>query len=365
MTIRYGGVIAGQEEIDAVTEVLKGQQWSAGARTMQFENHFANYVGAGYGVATNSGSSALLLALASLDPFARVIIPALQFPTLYSACTWCRHESVIMDIDPGTLNLDADKLERWLADGNRADVVCFVHVAGNPAGIGKVAELCRTYDMVLLEDCCEALGSTHDGRMAGSFGDFAAFSTHNAHHIATGEGGMLLTRDLARSQKVRRLRDWGRDVSNGYDNYNFVDCGFNLRPTDIGSALGLVQFDRLPGFIEARYRNHVYLARRFSEFPGVSIPAAGPLDYAAWYTFPLLTERRDALEKAMTAAGVESRRLLCGNLVHMPIAAHKGEPSRFPGAERAWRQGLWLPVHPSVTREDLDVIVDAAAKVLR
>jgi len=366
MTIRYGGVIAGQEEIDAVTEVLQGQQWSSGPLTTQFENRFANYVGAGHAVACNSGSSALLLALASLHPYSRVVIPALQFPTLYSACVWCRHDSIIMDIDPETLNLDVDRFEEWLINGGRADAVCFVHVAGNPAGIVRVEALCRQYDMILIEDCCEALGSYSQDKMAGSFGDFACFSTHNAHHIATGEGGMVLTKTFENAQKVRQLRDWGRDMSHGYDKYNFVYEGFNLRFTDIQAAIGLVQFDRLPDFIQQRRYNHQYLADRFTGLadpPVIEFPVDRIDNFSSWYTFPLLTEKRASLEKAMEEAGVETRRLLCGNLVRMPIANHKGTAERFPGAEKAWQKGLWLPVHPSVTQEDLDTIVNAAASV--
>lgn len=368
MTIRYGGVIAGQEEIDAVTEVLRGQQWSAGPLTTQFENRFANYVNPkGYGVACNSGSSALLLTLASLPAYSRVVIPALQFPTLYSACVWAKHESFIVDIDPDTLNLSVDRLEQWLSEGGRADVVCFVHVAGNPAGIQRVAELCKTYDMLLIEDCCEALGSTSGGQMAGSFGDYACFSTHNAHHIATGEGGMVITKTLENSQKIRQLRDWGRDTSQGYDKYNFIAEGFNLRFTDIQAALGLVQFDRIEQFHNKRRDNHAYLADMFSHYIGSAIkfPDDQPGDNVSWYTFPLLTEKRDALEKAMTESDVETRRLLCGNLVRMPIANHKGVPERFPVAERAFREGLWLPVHPSVSKVDLGVMFTAARSVFQ
>jgi dTDP-4-amino-4,6-dideoxygalactose transaminase len=360
--IRYGGVIAGQEEIDAVTKVLQGQQWSAGKVTTEFENRFANYVGTQHAIAVNSGSSALLLALATLEPFKKVIIPALQFPTLYSACVWAKQESIIMDIHPDSLNLDADKLEAWLKEGNRADVVAFVHVAGNPAGIVKIAELCRTYDMILLEDCCEALGSTSQGQMAGSFGDFAAFSTHSAHHISTGEGGMLLTSDPQRAQHVRELRDWGRDIGKGYDKYQFIHTGFNLRPTDIGAALGLVQMDRLEDFNKSRRRNHAYLAEQFTRL-GCKVPVAAAGDNPAWYTMPLLTGKRYTLEVALEDAQVETRRLLCGNLVRMPIANHKGYAERFPVAEDAWKNGLWVPVHPSVSEDDLKVIVDAAAVV--
>jgi dTDP-4-amino-4,6-dideoxygalactose transaminase len=363
MTIRYGGVIAGKEEIDAVTRVLQGQQWSAGPVTAEFEQRFADYVGTTYGVAVNSGSSALLLALAALEPYRRIVIPALQFPTLYSACVWAKHDSIVMDINADTLNLDPAKLEAWLAEGNRADVVAFVHVAGNPAGIGKIAELCKQYDMILLEDCCEAMGSLSHGKMAGSFGDMAAFSTHSAHHISTGEGGMLLTSNQTYAKKIRELRDWGRDTTKGYDKYMFISTGFNLRPTDIGSALGLVQMDRLDGFIQARRANHEYLSSRFTDL-GCKVPVAYRGDVPAWYTMPLLTDKRHTLETAMEKADVETRRLLCGSLVRMPIAEHKGSPTRFPNAEYAWKNGLWLPVHPSVTQKDLDTIVDAATEAL-
>ena len=133
--IRYGGIIAGQEEIDAVTEVLRGQQWSAGKVTAGFEEAFAGYTGQPHAVMANSGTSALLLALSCLPPGSRVIMPALQFLTLWSAARWCQLEPVLLDIDPATLNLSVPALTSWLAAGNRADAVAFVHVAGNPAGI--------------------------------------------------------------------------------------------------------------------------------------------------------------------------------------------------------------------------------------
>jgi len=365
MTIRYGGVIAGQEEIDAVTEVLKGQSWSAGEVTANFERRFSNYVGTKFAIGTNSGSSALLLTMAAcLEPFARVIIPALQFPTLYSAANWSRHYPIIMDIDPTTLNLDVNKLREWLSNPkNRADAVYFVHVAGNPAGISEVRELCDEHGMLLFEDCCEALGSSSKGKMAGAFGDASCFSTHAAHHISTGEGGMVCTSNEDFAQKVRQFRDWGRDVSKGYDGYNFIHQGFNLRPTDIGSALGLVQFDRLPLFNLARRNNAEVLSHALRSL-GCEVPVTHDGDSPAWYTQPVLTGLRDDLETAMQEAQVETRRLLCGNLVRMPIAAHRGSPGHFPGAEDAWSRGLWLPVHPSVTKDDLATIVTTARKVL-
>src|SRR6185312_17187645 len=180
-------------------------------------------------------------------------------------------------------------------------------------GIGKIAALCAGYGMVLIEDCCEALGSTSHGRQAGSFGDLAAYSTHSAHHISTGEGGMLLAAGPKLAARARRIRDWGRDMTQGYDGYTWLDAGLNLRPTDIAAALGLVQMKRLPGFIADRRANEEYLSADLAVLPFV-LPRALPGDEPAWYARPLLCDERDDLIAAMTKAGVETRRLLCGNV---------------------------------------------------
>lgn len=360
--IRYGGIIAGQEEIDAVTEVLRGQQWSAGPLATRFEEAFAAYAGQPHGVMTNSGTSALLLAMSCLPPGSRVVMPALQFLTLWSAAKWCRLEPVLLDVDPETLNLSVSGLAAWLAAGNRADAVAFVHVAGNPAGIGETAFLCDQYGMALIEDCCEALGSTSGGKQAGSFGDLAAFSTHSAHHISTGEGGMLLAKRPEHAKRARIVRDWGRDMTQGYDGYAWLDAGLNLRPTDIAAALGLAQMDRLPGFIEARKTNGRIITDSLADLR-CDIPLALPGDDPAWYCLPVLCDDRERLEKAMAAAGVETRRLLCGNAARHHVTG-AGDPVQWPAADDAWRRGLWLPVHPLLTVADLETIGGAAREAL-
>jgi CDP-6-deoxy-D-xylo-4-hexulose-3-dehydrase len=357
--IRYGGIIAGQEEIDAVTGVLRGQQWSAGKLTAEFEAEFASYVGQPHGVMCNSGTSALLLALSCLPPGSRVVMPALQFLTLYSAALWCRLEPVLLDIDPDTLNLSPDALGDWLDAGNTADAVAFVHVAGNPAGIARIKYMCTQRRMILIEDCCEALGSTSKGYQAGWFGDLAAFSTHSAHHIAPGEGGMLLARNPEHAARARRIRDWGRDMTQGYDGYTWLDAGLNLRPTDIAAALGLAQMKRLGGFIKARRANAQHIAEGLTGLP-CEVPAARHGDEPAWYCRPVLTDDRDDFIKAMTAAGVETRRLLCGNVARQPVASGAGSPDAWPAADDAYHRGLWLPVHPLLTPDDLDVITGTA-----
>jgi dTDP-4-amino-4,6-dideoxygalactose transaminase len=357
--IRYGGIIAGQEEIDAVTGVLRGQQWSAGKLTAEFEAEFAGYVGQPHAVMANSGTSALLLAMSCLPPGSRVVMPALQFLTLYSAALWCRLEPVLLDIDPDTLNLSADALGDWLDAGNTADAVAFVHVAGNPGGIARISYMCTQRRMILIEDCCEALGSTSRGYQAGWFGDLAAFSTHSAHHISTGEGGMLLARTAEHAARARRVRDWGRDMTQGYDGYTWLDAGLNLRPTDIAAALGLAQMKRLDGFIAARRRNAAHLAGAMYGLP-CQVPATRPEDAPAWYAQPLLCDDRDDLIAAMTKAGVETRRLLCGNVARQPVATGAGSPESWPVADDAYHRGLWLPVHPLLTRDDLDVITGTA-----
>ena len=356
--IRYGGIIAGKEEIDAVTEVLRGQQWSAGPVTARFEEAFAEYVGQPHAVMCNSGTSALLLAMSCLPPGSRVVMPALQFLTLWSAAKWCQLEPVLIDVDPATLNLSPAALRDWLEAGNQADAVAFVHVAGNPGGIGDVLALCAEHGMLLIEDCCEALGSMSGERQAGSIGRLAAFSTHSAHHISTGEGGMLLALSEEHAARARRVRDWGRDMTQGYDGYTWLDAGLNLRPTDIAAALGLVQMKRLPEFIEKRRANGNYLADALYGLP-CEIPAPRDGDEPAWYCRPVLCDDRDALVKHLEASGVETRRLLCGNAARQPAVTAAGDPEAWPVADDAYHRGLWLPVHPRLTRRDLDTVAGA------
>jgi CDP-4-dehydro-6-deoxyglucose reductase, E1 len=358
--IRYGGVVAGQEEIGAVTAVLSGQGWASGQVTRQFEEAAALEQGRKHALFVNSGSSALLLALALLPPGTRVAMPAVQFPTLYSAALWCGHVPALVDADD-TLNMDPAGLE---AVAGQVSAAVFVHMAGNPANGDRVRWLCRLRGLTLIEDICEAFGAavTRDLR-AGNLGLVSATSTHAAHHIATGEGGLVFTDDDAAYTRMRSLRDWGRSADEShlpgyYRGYVFSEPGLNLHASDIQAALGLVQLGRLRRFTEQRNANYAALAAATENLP-VTRPRTDGNSAPSWYTFPFLTGRRDDLMAHLAERGIESRPIVCGNMARQPVTRGQWDPAAFPAADDVFRRGLWVSVHPSLTAGDVGRVTAA------
>ena len=356
--ISYGGVIAGQEEIDAVAEVLTGQSWACGPKVAEFERVVAEIQGRKRALFVNSGSSALLLALSALPGRSRIAMPALQFPTLASAAGWCGHEVAVLDIDD-SLNLDPEALET--ADVN---AVAFVHVAGNPTNVDVVREICDRRGLVLIEDACEAFGGYLGSTRVGNFGDISCVSTHAAHQIATGEGGLIFTDDESVYMGMKRIRDWGRaygeaEIPGYYENYTFSRFGLNLRNSDIAAALGLVQIRKLSDFSAKRAGNYAYLRAALEHLP-IELPRVDPAAAASWYTFPLLAEKRDELRAHLEARDIETRTLLTGNILRQPMFA--SADSNCSTADDAMARGLWFSVHPRLTECDLRHVADSVTE---
>jgi CDP-6-deoxy-D-xylo-4-hexulose-3-dehydrase len=361
--IQYGGVIAGYKEIDAVVEVLKGQNWGCGELCAKFEERAAAIQQRKYALFVNSGSSALLLALATLPKGARVAMPALQFPTLYSSAIWCGLEPVIVDSDD-SLNMDPDLIPIDV------DAVAFVHIAGNPTNIRKVAGLCSDWGVTLIEDNCEGFGGTiftgegpikpESFKKVGSFGDISCTSTHAAHQIATGEGGLVFCDDKETYLKMKRIRDWGRaygaaHIEGYYDNYVFSELGLNLHASDIQAALGLVQIEMLATWSSLRRSNYYDIRDAFKDLP-VTMPRIEDDAFPSWYTFPLLTDSRDALREYLEKCQIETRNILVGNLQRQPIG--RNIEGLFPVADDVFKRGLWFSVHPKITLEERQYIKD-------
>ena len=192
----------------------------------------------------------------------------------------------------------------------------------------------RDRGLILVEDCCEALGSTAGGRLAGTFGDISVISTHAAHHMTTAVGGAAFTTRDDFAMRMRRLRDWGRDID-GTGSYHFLECGLNLQPSDIQAAIGLVQLGRLEEFGARRRANYAALA---AQLAGVArLPGPGPGDDPSWFALPLLTPHRDEVAAELKAYGIETRHLLCGNLARQPLPA--GSTTRLTIRARMRRGG--------------------------
>lgn len=350
--LRYplASVTYGREEIDAVVEVLESGQTTCGPRVAAFEEAFAAYVGAKHAVMVNSGSSADLLCALMVEPDRtrdELLIPAVTWPTQLAACFLAGHRVRLVDVDPATLQMDLDDLERKM--GPRTRGVFAVHALGAVGDCDRLRRL--TYGNVLLEDCCEALGTRWNGAHVGSRAGAAAFSFFFSHVLTTMEGGMVVTHDDASAKRLRLLRSHGWEPQPG-KHFHFSTWGMNLRPTEVQAAFGLVQLSKLDGFIAARRRNfaRLYDAIWHMPFTGALVPVR-KLDLAApaWHAFPIMLSPAAPFTKAalcihLEAHGIETRPIIAGNIARQPAFAydHRVIAGPLPGADAIHERGFYI-----------------------
>lgn len=344
----------GAEEINAALECMLTTHVTMGRKVKAFEREFADLFGWRHGVMNNSGSSANLLAIAGLaNPAARdglkpgdeVIVPALSWSTTVWPLIQLGLVPVIVDIDPLTLNIDPAQIERAIGPKTRG--VMIVPVYGNPCDMDAITDLCRRHGLILIEDCCEALGAYYDNKPLGGFGRVGTFSFYYSHHMTTLEGGICVTDDfeLAELYRILRAHGWVREVEDQqvwYDRYPhidkrflFVNVGYNLRPTELQGAMGSVQLPKLAGFVDTRRANAAWFAQdlsRFGEF--FDFQQETPKGRHSWFGFPITV--RDAapfavndLTASLNRAGIETRPIICGNIALQP--ALKDWPHRVVG----------------------------------
>lgn len=373
MEVRLHKPTFGEEEIAAAVAVLRSTMVTSGAKVREFELAFGPNA-----VMCNSGSSANLLAIAALcnpvtpnrlEPGDEVVVSALS----WSTTVWplVQHGLVpkIVDIDPGTLNIDPNEVEK--AIGPKTKALMPVHVYGNPCDMRAVLCAADKQAMWLVEDCCEALGALYLDRPVGHHADISTFSFYFSHHITTLEGGLCSTNDQALTNMLRVLRahGWTRDLDDesvyrnrhpGIDpRFLFVNAGYNLRSTEVNAAIGLVQLPRLAGFVEARR----HAARMLTEVVGryghfLSVQHETPGGRSSWFGFPLIVAddapfTARALRDHLEAGGVETRAIICGNIARQPgmkLWPHVvvGE---LPHADRVMRQGFSIGCHQAVDAE--------------
>lgn len=346
-----------EEEIDAATAVLRSGRTTMGEKVEQFEEAFARRVGARHAVMVNSGSSADLLIAFALAEHGRVLIPAVTWPTHY--WSWKMAGAFPRLIDIGEVNVTAEAIERAVTKDTFA--VSLVHLMGVPCDMGPILEVAERYQLVLTEDCCEALGATYEGHHVGTFGTAAAWSFFFSHHITTMEGGMVTTDDEQLSRRLRSLRShgWARGVTEpleGLDpRYTFIDQGFNLRPTEVAAAIGLVQLKRCDSFLGVRQASFKAFARAVADNPLVALPSVPLRGRASWFGVPMLVAdgHRDDLAAHLEESGIETRPILAGNLVRQP--AFSSINGSFPNADVLHDAGLYIGLH--------DGIEEAAAEV--
>ncbi len=374
----------GAEEVSGALGTMLDQNVTMGALVREFEDEFARFVGTEHAIMVNSGSSANLLALAvlsspslpgALRPGDEVIVPAVTWATTISPILQHGCVPVLVDIDPQTLNLRPEDLELALSSKTRA--IMPVHLLGNPVDMGPLMEFAAAHDLRVIEDTCESLGSSIDGRMVGAFGDCGTYSFYFSHHITTIEGGMLVTNDAGIADLARSMRahGWTRDMAQreAFEAANpwidprflFVNVGYNLRPMELQAAFGLVQLKRLDSFNDRRRSNAEYLLGALSGLSGhlefVTEQRGGR---STWFGFTVMTRSGDVrrrLSAHLEERGIATRPIVAGNLAIQP--AFRDNPHRtvghLVGATQVGERGLFIGNHPNLSRAQLDHIIDA------
>ncbi|MCX4547563.1 lipopolysaccharide biosynthesis protein RfbH [Streptomyces sp. NBC_01500] len=388
------GAVLDEDDRAALVEQALEMRIASGAQALLFERKFARTIGVRKAHLTNSGSSANLLALSSLAvpeledrrlrPGDEVITVAAGFPTTVNPIIQCGLVPVFVDVDLATYNTTVERIEAALTP--RTKVIMLAHTLGNPFPVAEVAELAAQHDLFLIEDNCDAVLSTYQGRNTGTFGDYATVSFYPAHHLTTGEGGCVLTNTLELARITESMRDWGRDcwcepgednkclkrfnyqmgdLPHGYDHkYIFSHVGYNLKATDIQAALGLTQLSKLPDFVAARKRNWQRLRDGLDGVPGLLLPEATPGSDPSWFGFVItLTDdapfSRPELVDFLTARRIGTRLLFAGNLTRHP--AYRHETYRVSGeltnSDIITDRTFWIGVYPGITGEMVDYMV--------
>ena len=366
----------------------------------QFEAKLAERLGVRFALTTNSGSSANLLALSSLTskryvrdkalkPGDEVITVATGFPTTVNPSLQYGLVPVFVDVDIPTYNIKPEMIEAAVTDKTRA--IMIAHTLGNPFDLGEVMRVAKKYDLLVVEDCCDALGATYDGKGVGTFGDIGTLSFYPAHHITMGEGGAVFSNKPNYKRAIETMRDWGRDcycapgvdntcnkrfsqklgsLPKGYDHkYTYSHVGYNLKITDMQAAVGLAQMGHLDGFIAARQRNFDTLTELLRPLEDVFIlPQATPNSTPSWFGYPITIREgsgvdRDELVQYLNEYRIGTRLLFGGNLLRQPYM--KDQTYRVVGdltnADIVTTNCFWIGLFPGLTADHLAYTVETIA----
>lgn len=348
--------LLGPEEEAAVAAVLRSGMLAHGPVTEDFERRFAAYVGAPHAVAVANGTAALHLALAAagVGPGDEVLVPAFTFVATANAVLMVGARPVFVDVDPATFTMDPADARRALTPRTKA--LLPVHLYGLAADLDPLLELAAGRDLALVEDCAQSHGATYRGKVTGSLGDLGCFSFYPTKNLAVGEGGMVTTADPEMAELVASLRNHGRGQAT-LGTYDHVRMGWNLRTTDVLSAIGREQLAKLPAFTRRRQEVAARLDAGLRDAPGVTVPTVPAGRTHVYHQYTVRCADRAAVQARLRAAGI-------GSGVYYPKVQyaypHLAAFARAcPQAERAAREVLSLPVHPSVSDADADAIVRA------
>jgi CDP-6-deoxy-D-xylo-4-hexulose-3-dehydrase len=399
--VQYAGPYFDSQEYVAAVKSLLGEWLVLGADAIKFERKFPKLFGKEYGLLTNSGSSANLLMMAAmtskrgynLPKGTKVITPIAGFPTTMAPIIQLGFVPIFVDIELETLNLDLDQVEKACKENPDAKIITFAHVLGNPPNMNRLMEIIEKYNLILLEDCCDALGSTFEGKPLGSFGEMASCSFYPAHHMTMGEGGFVAMNTQNNERIVRSFREWGRGcycvgkqnlLENGacdcrfnnwlpslpddiFDHkYVYEEIGYNVKPIELQASMGLVQMGKLEEIGIKRKENYKNLFQAFQIYDEYfHLHEAQPGADVDWFAFPVTLKdnapfKRSDICKFFEANKIQTRPYFAGNIMLQPAYSHLADPKevieKYPVARKVTTDTFFLGTSPVITKEKTDYI---------
>ena len=393
-TVPVSGKVLGAMELKNMVEASLDGWLTTGRFNALFEKKLAEYLGVKHLITVNSGSSANLVAFSTLTSPSlgdraikkgdEVIGVAAGFPTTVNPIIQFGAVPVFVDVDLLTHNIDATKIEEAISPRTKA--IMLAHSLGNPFNLDVVTDLCKKYNLWLIEDCCDSLGATYKNQLVGTFGDISTLSFYPAHHITMGEGGAVFTNNTKLKKIAESFRDWGRDcycppgrdntcnnrfghklgsLPDGYDHkYTYSHMGFNLKITDMQAACALAQIERIDDFIAKRRLNFQFLKNRLRTCEDFfHLPEATPNSNPSWFGFPLVLKENIALKrlellKYLDQNKIGTRLLFAGNLTRQPyMVGQNFRISRdLANTDIVMNQTFWLGVYPGLSTDHLEYV---------
>jgi CDP-6-deoxy-D-xylo-4-hexulose-3-dehydrase len=396
--IPASGKVVDEEELANLIDASLDMWLTSGRYGDEFEKEFSKFLGVKYSSLVNSGSSANLVAVTALNshklgdrrlkPGDEVITVAAGFPTTVAPIVQNGLVPVFVDVELGTYNIKVEELERAIS--SRTKAVVLAHTLGNSFNLSKVMEFAERYNLWVIEDNCDALGSKYDGKYTGTFGHISTYSFYPAHHITMGEGGAVCTNDLELHNIIRSIRDWGRDcicppgkdnfcgkrftqqhgeLPMGYDHkYVYSHFGYNLKVTDMQAAIGVSQLKKLPRFIEKRRENYKKLYEGLKELEEYLIlPEPTENSEPSWFGFPITLKEntkhdRNSLIKFLEERKIGTRLLFAGNILKQPLFTENKVEYRVVGELRntdiVMNNTFWIGVWPGIDDEQINYILE-------
>lgn len=367
------------EEFNAINRVIDSNRFTCNAEVECFEQEFSDFFNTNHATMVNSGSSANLIAIASLiysnkydlNKGDEVIVPAVSWATTYTVLYQHGLKLRFVDIDLNTLNLDLDAVEKAITEKTKA--IFAVNLLGNPNDFNRLLEICEKHNLILIEDNCESMGAKYNDKYTGTFGVMGTFSTFYSHHMATMEGGMILTEDQELNEIAQSLRShgWTRNLSDNspyhtkkdefYEMFNFIFPGYNVRPVEMEAAIGREQLKKLDNFLKERKTNGKYFSELFSQLDNIKIQEN--VDDSSFFGFPLIFENTNTRKKIIdlfNKEGVECRPIVAGNFTKNKVISYFDHSiyGNLTNSDNIHENGLFIGNHHYDIKDKLDEIFE-------